>query len=455
MLSRILRMFRHDIGGLLAGSAWIYGLRFAGAGFTFLTHLILARTIGPDALGQYVLAFSTATVIGFVCTLGLPAAAMRYLPMDLEAGRDGHAFGFLILSRKFVFITAIAVWAVATLIALAVFHDKPTLLWVHLFGAALIPVCAALTGLTDTGRALSMMTSTFAPNFIVRQLGLFLACGLLILIGVQLDAAWVTGITLATMVPLVLWQYRVTRRHALSVMRKAEPQYETRLWVTSALPLVFVFGATGFFLELNVTLAGQVLPAGELAVYNLAFQLVNLAGFALTAIDYQISPELSAHYGVRRMDAFDRLLRRATLIRTIVGIGIVIGIAVVGPWVLMAFGPQFELGLTALLILAATQVVAGVTGPAGEVHMFLGLERQGVVVSAISIVAAVVLTPVLVHWLGLEGAALSVLISTAIWEFGLLWVVWRNSGINTSILIWLQKPVPAEISSSHHAEQAP
>jgi O-antigen/teichoic acid export membrane protein len=247
----------------------------------------------------------------------------------------------------------------------------------------------------------------------------------------------VTAITLITMLPLAVWQYRITYRHALATLGPGPRDVEAGHWIISALPLVFVFGFTGFFLELNVTLAGQLLPSAELAAYNLSFQLVNLAGFALTAIDYKISPELAAHLGAGRMEDFNRLLKRATTLRTVAGICIVIGLGIVGPFIMELFGKTFEIAKTALLILALTQVMAGLIGPVGTLQMFLGLERQGLVISIVSVVAALALTPLFVVWWGLEGAALAALLSIGIWEIGLLWVIWRNSGIQPSILSWI------------------
>jgi O-antigen/teichoic acid export membrane protein len=438
LLERLKEFLQHDLASLLAGSAWIYALRVAGAALTFITHYILAHTIGPDELGQYVLAFSTAMMVGFGCTLALPATAMRFLPVDIESGRTGHARGFLALSQRMVAAASGVVWLIFTIVAIVLYHDAPaSVLWTQLIGAAMIPVCAALISLTDIGRALSLMTSTFAPSFIVRQAGLFICVSILLLLGVTLNSAWVTGITLLSMGPLVFWQYRMTRRHAEATLGLGPKDVEAGHWIISALPLVFVFGFTGFFLELNVTLAGQVLPSGDLAAFNLAFQLVNLAGFALTAIDYKVSPELAAHLGAGRMEAFNRLLRRATTLRTVAGLSIVLGLAVVGPYILALFGPKFEPALPALLILGMTQVMSGLIGPVGTLQMFLGLERQGLVISIISVVAAVTLTPLLVITWGLEGAALAALLSIGFWEIGLFSVIWYKSGIQPSILSWI------------------
>jgi O-antigen/teichoic acid export membrane protein len=137
------------------------------------------------------------------------------------------------------------------------------------------------------------------------------------------------------------------------------------------------------------------------------------------------------------MEDFNRLLRRATTLRTAAGICIVIGLGVVGPWIMALFGKTFEIARDALLILALTQVMAGLIGPVGTLQMFLGLERQGLLISVVSVVSALVMTPLFVIWWGLEGAALAALGSIAIWEIGLLWVIWRKSGIQPSILSWI------------------
>ena len=65
---------------LLSGSVWVVGGRIATAFAALATNVLLARSLSPEDLGVYFLAFSLVQVGAGLGPLGLDHAVLRFLP---------------------------------------------------------------------------------------------------------------------------------------------------------------------------------------------------------------------------------------------------------------------------------------------------------------------------------------------------------------------------------------
>src|SRR5918997_1631092 len=74
--------------------------RALGAALTFGAQVLLARWMGADQLGMYVLVFALCTVVALACGLGLPSAAPRFVAEALARKEPRLLCGFIIRSRQ-------------------------------------------------------------------------------------------------------------------------------------------------------------------------------------------------------------------------------------------------------------------------------------------------------------------------------------------------------------------
>lgn len=435
-LRKIQALFKHEMAILLGGSTFIFGIRLLGAAVTFVTQLLLVHWMGATELGKYVFAFSIASIAAFASTLGLPVAAMRFVPQALAKGQNGLAAGFFVRTAEIVLLTSLLFAALVLAGALTLYWNSPLDDRMTLFiGALLIPFVAALAAQNDLGRAIFLVTATFLPNMLLRHLFMFAGVVGLFMMGVKLTAAWVIGVLFVVVAGLAVGQFVYLMRKARAVIGPVKPQFETRRWVAVALPLVVVFGFTGFFLEINMALAGSFLPSADLAVYNLSFQIANLIAFFLVAVGYQFAPHASRLFGEGKMEALQALVSRTAKLRFVFALGMFGALAVGGRFVLGIFGPEFaDGGYAALLILAGTQVVAGLAGPVAVLQGIIGMERPAIVISALAVVVDLILTPILATNYGIVGAAVAVLVTMTLWNFLLAGSIIRHSIIAPTVL---------------------
>lgn len=434
-LKKLNELLKHEFAVLLGGSAFIFSMRLVGAALTFLTQLLLVKWMGAEELGRFVFAFSIASVLAWVSTLGMPVTATRFVPQAVAKGRLGIAAGFFRKTISIVLTSTLVISTITMIVVFIVAWDAPgdELLTLAL-GTLLIPFLAALMSQNDAGRSIYLVTTTFLPNMLLRHVFLLFGVVGLFSMGITVNAAWTMGVLLVSVAILAIGQFFFVRNAVRKVIGDAKPEYDTRTWLQSALPMVVIFGFTGFFLEINVSLAGAFLPRADLAVYNLAFQIANLIAFFLVAVGYQFGPHASRLYAEGQMDALQTLVSRTAQIRFGFAAAMFVGLAVVGSWILGIFGEKFAGGYEALLILAGTQLVAGVVGPVAVLQNVLGLQKSAIVVSIVAIATDLVLTPILATQYGIEGAAFAVLITMVIWNLMMLIAIIRNTAIEPSIL---------------------
>jgi O-antigen/teichoic acid export membrane protein len=366
--------------------------------------------------------------------LGVAAGAMRFVPQAVAKGRLGLAAGFYRRSFTIIVAASSVCMLLAAAVILAVYWDAPeSELQTLLLGTLLIPFMSVLMGQNDAGRAVYLMASTFLPNMLLRHLLLLGGVAALYFSGVALNAAWTMGVLVISVAGLAVGQFFVVRRAVVKVVGDAKPEYDTRVWVAAGLPLVVVFGITGFFLEINIALAGAFLGRADLAVYNLAFQIANLISFFLVAVGYQFGPHASRLYAEEQMDSLPTLVSHTSHLRFYFAVAMFIGLALAGPFILGLFSPKFEGGYTALLIIASTQLVAGIAGPVGVLQSIFGLQRQAIVISIIAISVDIFFTSILATQFGMDGAAVAVLITNVVWNVLMVTAVIRNTAVEPSV----------------------
>nr|WP_277879386.1 polysaccharide biosynthesis C-terminal domain-containing protein [Coleofasciculus sp. FACHB-712] len=99
----------------------------------------------------------------------------------------------------------------------------------------------------------------------------------------------------------------------------------------------------------------------------------------------------------------------------------------------MLFGSSFVEGLPALVILTVGQMVNALSGSVGFLMTMTGHQREAALIIGSSAILNVVLNAALIPYLGINGAALSTALTTALWNIIMLVYVNKQLKINSTI----------------------
>src|SRR5215217_3547163 len=118
---RFMRSFWH----IIMPAFGLLGARLAGAGFGFLSQVVLARAFVPHDVGVAFLAISVTSFASLLITCGYHTIALTYLARFQAFGRSGLVWAFLHAARRDMLIAAV-VAVVLSLLLLAFLPDHDT-----------------------------------------------------------------------------------------------------------------------------------------------------------------------------------------------------------------------------------------------------------------------------------------------------------------------------------------
>ena len=406
--------FRTQMGQITRQS----GIYFAGLIFTVATgyffKVYLARVLGAEALGLYALGMTIVGFVGIFNALGLPQAALRFVPSYRASGKIVQLRSFLrqasllLLCANLFF--ALALFKLGPWVSFRLYHSTALDHYFALF--AMIMVLGALTGFL--GKVLAGYQQVGKRTVIVSFIGgplVMLATIFLIRAGYGLRG-YLLSQTFAACVVLLL---------SLLLVRKltppAEPSPLPRSYglerdVRSFSISVFGLGLMEFAMSQadKVTL-GYYLGPRQVGIYAVAAALVAYVPVVLQSVNQVFSPAISDLHTRGEHVLLGRMFQ--TLTKWTFGLTLPLAFVIVmcARPLMRIFGVDFEAGWPILVIGTVGQLVNCGVGSVGYLLLMSGNERKLIKIQAVMTGVMIVANILLVPRLGIIGAALAAAIT--------------------------------------------
>ncbi len=398
-----------------------------GAGFTFIGRIfallfgfiasaVIARVLGADILGVYVLAWTVVLAAVILTTFGFEGGFVKYISMYVAQGKTREAHAVYVRGIRFGVVAAvIATAAIALLrrpIAIGLFKEPRLEHALLLVSLAMIPY--TLTRLQAAGlRALKdMRHSIIGAEFWFRipRLAVFLAIyyiGLrfyrpdLGLLGVVL-ASVAASITSAIATFIYLKKsgpYLFDRGPRVEIPTGEVVRYSASMLAETVTAFALLEGGRlilGFFLE-----------SAEVGVYNIVVLLAMIATLFTFSFNAIFSPIIADVYHRGRVELMRSLLRAITRWIVLLTLPVYAWIILSGETVLGIFGNDFVRGYPALVILATAQLLDSTAGSVASCLAMTKYQRYNVYNTIAMAVVSIGLNIWLIPRMGIAGAAIA------------------------------------------------
>lgn len=395
---------------VLLGAATALPLRALGAGIGFALNILLARLLGADDMGIYLLALTVTSVASTISTLGVGNVLVRHTAAEAERGnftelkavaRAGTRLSLACAIALTVLLAAAAPWICEFIL------DKPELTrplqWMAL---TIIPQtqmrlhAQLLRGLKKI--ALSQMLRNVDVPFLTL---IFIA-----LLGGAYGAtgavwSFVTANLITAMAAAWLW------RRAAGPGEIGESALGVRDLLRSGLPMLQANLMAIALSPLTTLLLGAMSSSASVAIFAVAFRTALLMRFALMAVNAIVAPVFAALHGNSDGAALSSTSRRSSLLVTLGSLPMLFCFIVFPRWTMGLFGPEFADGADMLRILAIGQFTTVISGAVPYLLMMSGNERKWRNTTLTSGVVCLVLNLFLIPAYGATGAAISVAIA--------------------------------------------
>jgi O-antigen/teichoic acid export membrane protein len=413
-----------DGRSLLSDSAATVVLRVGAALLAFVTSIVLARSLGPEGYGTVAYVLSWTAVLGTLAGLGVERIVVRDLSACKERGELGPGRALVReTSLGAVLAGCVAIlgaWGVITLL------DLPAALSLAFFLALPLVVLEPLSRLRLAAlQGLGLVVRSQLPELLLRPvLMLSGVCLVWVLLpsplepGTVLVVAVLAGASGGALGEVLLrWRFKGT------------PSLPPPPWLALAAPLLLVQLLHVITNRADLILLSMFRDVAEVGVFNVAARLADILGMALIATNFVLAPRLAAAWTRKDMSEAQALLTKATRGVTLASLGLVLGLAVFGPWIVGLYGPGFSEAYLPLLALMAGRIVSAGFGSVGVVLVTAGREKALLVGVASGAGVNILLNLLLIPPFGAMGAATATAVSIIVWNLVLGVLVKRKTGL--------------------------
>ncbi|MGI9262626.1 MAG: lipopolysaccharide biosynthesis protein [Woeseiaceae bacterium] len=420
---------------LARGSAFVFACRVTGAAFALLLQVLLARWLGAEGMGVYVLAFSWSILLATVSHLGLATASVRVIGRAIEEEKPGIIHGYLQRTRQIVPGAGMLIAVIGSTVIYLLLGppgENPTAA-TFLLAMAVVPVLAFINVSCLVAVAFHWISVAFLWTEVVRPISICVLVTAIWWSSLELTAASVIAVQLGVMLTIAVILFVSLRKRVSATVAPARPECYTGQWLRISLPLLIVALFGNYFPEFMLILVGAQLPNDQVAIFNACFRLALIVTFVIGAVDTVTSPIASRLFAAEKHDELQAAVSRATKLGFWTSVAACAGFAVLGRFLLSLFGPEFVVGYATMMILVFAQLVRAAAGPVISLLSVTGNQDRCLVVFTAALIASFVLVFLLVPVYGIRGAGLTVLFVTLGWSIWLHRLVVRRIGVHASI----------------------
>jgi O-antigen/teichoic acid export membrane protein len=404
------QQFRSHVGHISRQSGVFFAGTIFTAAFGYVFKVYLARALGPEALGIFVLGITLVGLLGVFNTLGLSQSAVRFVAAYSAAGKFERLHSLLWRGAGILLVSnllfAALLMTFGRWVAIRVYHSPALVQYLPWF--ALIMLFSVLTGFY--GKVLAgykdLSRRTLIVNFVGSPLTMLLAV-LLISQGMGLRGYLTAQIASAAVVAVLL--FAAVRELTPAPARFSAQRgsgLEQKVWAYSVAMLGV--GLLEFIMvQVDKIALGFYRGPREVGIYSVAAAVVVYVPVVLSSINQIFSPMIADLHTRGDHALLARLFQSLT--KWAVGLTLPLaGVVIVFARPLMRiFGSDFEAGWPILIIGTVGQLVNCGVGSVGYLLLMSGNEKRLIKVQMVMAIVMVGLNIALVPLLGGVGAAVA------------------------------------------------
>lgn len=422
--------------GVTSSAIGVLLTKILGAGLAFVSQILFARIMGIHQYGVYAVIWTWLGILALSAEMGLGQTVVKYIAIYSERNQWAYMKGLIRKATSLVISTGIIVAIIAGIIlwmlGSSVDDQFRSAFYV---GLAAIPLLALLSIRCAILQGFKFAVLAQLPNDIVRvvataTIALFASWGL----GVQLSATLMIAISISALLIAHVAGYSFQVAILPINVKQAVVTYETREWIKTAVPILFIAGTFSIMSSTDVIMLGALTGVENAAKYSVTARIITLISFGLAAVNMVVAPHIARLYSNRCLEEMRHLIKFSTRGVFAYTFLVVIMLLIAGQKLLILFGSEFVDGYSALLILLGGQLVNAFCGSVGVLMTMTGHQLEAAKVYITAAILNIFLNVLFIPPFGIEGAAAATALTTIFWNLVLLMRVRKKISVDPTIL---------------------
>jgi O-antigen/teichoic acid export membrane protein len=410
---------------LRSGLGWSTAGRFAALFASAAANILIARTLRPGDVGAYFVIISLVGVLALISMLGLNQALVRGVSEAMTRNRPAVAGAVVRTSLRLTAVASVALGFLYLLVGHSVGH--------HVFGSAAIADATALIALFIPVTAFRLLVPEAFRGFNdIKWASIFgdaatsatLAAALITIVAVGRTTSLTTVLVVSILLSVVLVALSAGRLHEkVSPLGVDREGARSLLWI--ALPLLATNLSWNIMVQIDTIVLGIFRSGGDVAYYVAGSRVAALLLVPLLIATSFLAPLITELWTDGRLSALEHLLRAAAALTGLASGVMLLGLALLGPWVLgILFGDYYRRGGTVLLVLAVGGLLNSMGGYSGLALMMAGEQVAAMLITVFVAVVTIAGTAVAASTDGALGVAIAMACGVAL-QNALTFVVLR------------------------------
>ncbi len=404
---------------ILTGSVWALSARVIAMAMGLAFSVIVARFYGAEVVGIVAVINSFLMLATIFTVMGTPTSILRLIPEHLAKYSPTSAFKVYRKIQYMVIAISVLTAAVfffsANLIADKVF-SKPHLSYYFALASVFIVFQSLMRLNTEAVRGLRLIKLFALMQLLPQTFNLLF----LIAVGVLWPArdvpvyAVLFGFAATGIIGWFIMEFAFKKR-----MRPDDNVFPMPGRAILSISLPMLMTATMMFLigQTGVLMLGMFCTEAEVGYYAIAVKLATLTTFVLSAVNSMAGPKFSELFYTHKMDELFHVAKKSAKLIFVTTTPILLCFLIFGKFILgMVFGQEFAIAYPALVLLVMGQFVNSISGSSGT---FLNMTDNQKIFRNIMVIAAVLnigLNLWFIPLFGINGAALTAMISLCFWN---------------------------------------
>ncbi|HDL64840.1 MAG TPA: flippase, partial [Proteobacteria bacterium] len=362
-----IRMARED-GSQTPGPEILTIAKGAGIGFMgmvigsalrYLFQIIIARNLGPELFGLFILGLTVFKVTGMIAEMGLPRGIVRYVALFRGEGDESRLKGVIILSIRIALtssiVFALLLFAFSRTIAVSIFHKSELTIVLRIF-ALVLPFTTLTTMLLFATQGFKIMKYKAIVSEIFEPLGRLILVIILFLLGLKLY-----GVIFAYLIPLVagtwLAFHYLKKVFPPVVKKELRPTYETKQLLHFSWPLLFVNFFGFMIMWIDTLMLGYFKTSQDVGIYSAAQRTALLGCLIVASFNSIFAPVISDLHNRKEFSSLNEYFKTVAKWMFTFSFPISLLIIFFARGILNLFGPQFVSGIPSLIILSVGWII--------------------------------------------------------------------------------------------------
>ncbi|KQU99080.1 oligosaccharide flippase family protein [Devosia sp. Root105] len=393
---------------LLRGGIGSAAIRVSYIALQFAVGVMLARLLGPDALGLYAYTIAVAQLLAIAAQFGLPAFLVRQIAVYQAEAATPEIKGLLISSMQLTLALSIivpltAVGAVLLLAGLSEGHR-----WILVIGLSLVPMFALASVSAAALQGLGHPVLSQVPEQFIRPVLLLLGLVAVLLSQPGLSAETALLIQLgASLLALFGGVFALVVRVGPAIRAAAAVMHRAR-WLRQSLPFLLLAGSQVLNNQIGILVLGVLAPQSQVGYFRVASQISDGLSVALIAISIVIAPQIAGLHARQDLPRLQRVVVLSHRVATLIVLPSAIALAVFGADLLaLVFGEDYRPAAGAMSILVLGKAAYATVGFAGLALSMVGRAGTAAAITLGTVGLSGTLALALIPTYGVEGAAIA------------------------------------------------